>query len=93
MVLFGQSPGQYDHYFSTFILGQDVFLSIVKILIFAFAIALIHCWFGMKAGGGPQAVGEATGRGIRASIVSVIVLDMVLTLVFWGGGSSFRISG
>ena len=69
VILFGQSPGQYDHYFSTFIQGRDVFYSVIKILIFALAIALIHCWYGMKVRGGPQSVGEATGAGIRASIV------------------------
>jgi phospholipid/cholesterol/gamma-HCH transport system permease protein len=93
VVIFGQSPGQYDHYFSTFILGRDVFLSVVKIIVFAIAITLLHCWYGMRVGGGPQAVGEATGRAIRASIVVVVILDMVMTLVFWGGSSGFRISG
>jgi phospholipid/cholesterol/gamma-HCH transport system permease protein len=93
VVLFGQSPGQYDHYFSTFIQPRDVFLSIVKILIFSLAVALIHCWYGFKVGGGPQAVGEATGQAIRSSIVSVVVLDMILTLVFWGGDPGFRVSG
>ena len=93
VVIFGQSPGQYDHYFPTFIQGRDVFLSVVKILVFATAITLIHCWYGMRVGGGPQAVGEATGRAIRASIVVVVVLDMVMTLLFWGGDSGFRVSG
>lgn len=91
--LFGQSPGQYDHYFSTFIQGRDILFSIVKILIFALTVALIHCWYGMRVSGGPQSVGEATGTGIRASIVSIVVLDMVLTLLFWGGDAGFRISG
>jgi phospholipid/cholesterol/gamma-HCH transport system permease protein len=93
VVLFGQSPGQYDHYFSTFIQGRDIFFSVVKILVFALAIGLLHCWYGMKVGGGPQAVGEATGAGIRASIVVVVLLDMALTLVFWGGDPGFRMSG
>jgi phospholipid/cholesterol/gamma-HCH transport system permease protein len=93
VLIFGQSPGQYDHYFSTFIDGGDVFKSVVKILVFATAITLIHCWYGMRVGGGPQAVGEATGRAIRASIVVIVVLDMIMTLVFWGGDSGFRISG
>jgi len=93
VVLFGQSPGQFEHYFSTFIQPRDVLLSIVKILIFALVVALIHSWYGMKVGGGPQAVGEATGQAIRASIVSVVVIDMLLTLVFWGGDPGFRISG
>jgi phospholipid/cholesterol/gamma-HCH transport system permease protein len=93
VVLFGQSPGQYDHYFSTFIQGRDVFLSVVKILVFAAAVTLIHCWYGMKVQGGPQSVGEATGAAIRASIVVVVVLDMILTLIFWGGDPGFRVSG
>ena len=93
VVLFGQSPGQYDHYFSTFIQGRDVALSVVKILVFALVIALIHCWYGLSVHGGPQAVGEATGAGIRASIVVVVAIDMVLTLIFWGGDPGFRVSG
>ena len=93
VVLFGQSAGQYDHYFSTFIQGRDVFLSVVKILIFAIAVTLIHCWYGFKVTGGPQSVGEATGAAIRASIVVVVVLDMILALIFWGGDPGFRVSG
>ncbi|CAM3612856.1 ABC transporter permease [Nocardioides marinus] len=93
VLLFGQSPGQYDHYFSTFIQGRDVFLSVVKILVFAIMVCLIHCWYGFKVSGGPQAVGEATGAAIRASIVVVVVLDMVMTLLFWGGDPGFRVSG
>jgi len=93
VLLFGQSPGQYDHYFSTFIAGRDVFFSVIKIIVFAIAVTLIHCWYGMSVGGGPQAVGEATGKAIRASIVMVVILDMVLTLVFWGGDPGFRVSG
>ena len=91
--IYHQSPGQYDHYFSAFIQERDVWMSIIKIVIFAIAIALIHCWYGLGVGGGPQAVGEATGKAIRASIVSIVVLDMIMTLVMWGTNSGFRISG
>ncbi|MDP3893556.1 ABC transporter permease [Nocardioides sp.] len=93
VLLFGQSPGQYDHYFSTFIQGRDVFFSVIKIIVFAIALTLIHCWYGFRVGGGPQAVGEATGAAIRASIVVVVLLNMVLTLIFWGGDPGFRVSG
>ncbi len=93
VLLFGQSPGTYDHYFSTFIQGRDIFLSVVKILVFAIAVSLIHCWYGFNASGGPQGVGEATGRAIRASIVVVVLLDMILTLLFWGTSPGFRVSG
>jgi phospholipid/cholesterol/gamma-HCH transport system permease protein len=93
VLIFHQSPGQYQHYFSTFIQDKDIWYSVIKIIVFAVAIALIHCWYGMGVGGGPQAVGEATGRAIRASIVTIVVLDMIMTLVMWGGDSGFRVSG
>ncbi len=93
VVFFGQSAGLYDHYFQTFIDGRDIFFSIVKILVFALLVTVLHCWYGFNAAGGPQGVGEATGRAIRASIVVVVLVDMLLTLVFWGGDSGFRVSG
>ncbi|NYG57799.1 phospholipid/cholesterol/gamma-HCH transport system permease protein [Nocardioides daedukensis] len=93
VLIFNQSRGTYEHYFYSFIDARDVFLSIVKILIFALMVSLIHCWFGFRASSGPQGVGEATGRAIRASIVSVVVMDMILTLVFWGNDPGFRVAG
>ncbi|MCW2781345.1 MAG: transporter permease [Marmoricola sp.] len=93
VILFHQSPGQYEHYFATFISGRDIFYSVIKILVFATAITLLHCWYGMSVSGGPQSVGEATGKAIRASIVSVVLLDMVMTLIFWGTNPGFRVSG
>lgn len=93
VLFFDQSSGLYDHYFQTFIDARDIAFSVVKIVVFALLVTLLHCWYGFNASGGPQGVGEATGRAIRASIVVVVLVDMLLTLVFWGGDSGFRISG
>jgi phospholipid/cholesterol/gamma-HCH transport system permease protein len=91
--LFGQSGGTYDHYFGQFISGRDLAISTLKILVFTLVVALIHCWYGFNAAGGPAGVGEATGRAIRASIVTVIVLDMIFTLFFYGTDPGVRLSG
>ena len=93
VVLFGQSGGTYDHYFGQFISGRDLAISTLKILVFTLVVALLHCWYGFNAAGGPAGVGEATGRAIRASIVTVIVLDMFLTLFFYGTDPGVRLSG
>jgi phospholipid/cholesterol/gamma-HCH transport system permease protein len=93
VVIFGQSGGQYDHYFYAFLQPKDVVLSVIKMLVFALMVALIHAWFGYNASGGPAGVGEATGRAIRASIVSIVIADMLLTLAFWGNDPGFRIQG
>ncbi|MBI2170177.1 MAG: ABC transporter permease [Actinobacteria bacterium] len=90
---FGLSQGVYDHYFRLFLPPIDVFFSLIKAMIFAVVVALIHCYYGYNASGGPAGVGVAVGRAIRLSIVTVVVLNLLLSLVMWGGGNTVRISG
>lgn len=79
-----QGPGTYRHYFSLFLSNTDVYYSVTKVVIFAVMITILHCYYGFTASGGPEGVGVATGRAIRASIVSTAVMNMLLTLLFWG---------
>jgi phospholipid/cholesterol/gamma-HCH transport system permease protein len=90
---FGLSQGVYDHYFRLFLPPIDIFYSLLKAMIFAVAVALIHCYYGYFASGGPAGVGVAVGRAIRLSIVTVVLLNLILSLVMWGGGNTVRIAG
>jgi phospholipid/cholesterol/gamma-HCH transport system permease protein len=90
---FGLSPGVYDYYFHLYLPAKDVFYSVVKAVAFAVVVALIHCYYGYNATGGPAGVGVAVGRAIRLSIVTVVVLNFVLSLLFWGGGNTVSLSG
>ena len=90
---FGMSPGLYDHYFRLYLPPIDVFYSLVKACIFAVAVSLIHCYYGYFATGGPAGVGVAVGRAIRLSIIVVVVLNLVLSVFFWGGGNTVKVAG
>jgi phospholipid/cholesterol/gamma-HCH transport system permease protein len=90
---FGLSEGVYDYYFRLYLPFEDVVYSVAKAAIFAVVVALIHCYYGFYATGGPEGVGVATGRAIRMSIVSVVVLNLVLSLIFWGGGNTVTLTG
>ncbi|MGC5012897.1 ABC transporter permease [Streptosporangium sp. DT93] len=92
-VLFGMSPGVYDYYFYLGLPVIDIFYSVVKVVVFAFAVVSIHCYHGFNATGGPVGVGVAAGRAIRQSIVTVVVLNLLLSYLFWGGGGSLRLTG
>ncbi len=92
-VLHGQSSGTYYHYFDSFIQPSDVVFSVLKAVIFVTLIIAIHGYQGYYAVGGPEGVGRASGRAIRASLVTVVAADMVLTLIFWGNSAGIRISG
>jgi phospholipid/cholesterol/gamma-HCH transport system permease protein len=90
---FGLSNGVYDYYFRLYLPFIDVVYSLIKASIFAVVVALIHCYYGYYASGGPAGVGVAVGRAIRLSIVVVVVLNLVLSLIFWGGGNTVSLTG
>src|SRR5689334_10119414 len=77
---FGLSPGIYDHYFHLYLPPIDIFYSVTKASVFAVAVALIHCYYGFYASGGPEGVGVAVGKAIRLSIVTVVILNLFMSL-------------
>jgi phospholipid/cholesterol/gamma-HCH transport system permease protein len=89
----GQSGGSYDHYFNLFLPPEDVLYSFLKVLIFAFVLIMIHCYYGFHASGGPAGVGVAVGRAVRTAIVTVAVLDFFLSLAIWGTTTTVRVAG
>jgi phospholipid/cholesterol/gamma-HCH transport system permease protein len=92
-VIFGQSGGSYGHYFHTFLVPHDVFLSVVKVTVFVVMATMIHCYYGYTATGGPEGVGKAAGRAIRTSLIAIVIMNMTLTMLFWGFDPGVRISG
>ena len=90
---FGLSPGIYHHYFRLYLPPIDVLYSLAKACVFAVVVSMIHCYYGYFASGGPAGVGVAVGRAIRLSIVAVVVLNLVLSIFFWGGGNTVKVAG
>lgn len=90
---FTLSPGVYRHYFNLFLPPIDILGSFAKAMLFAVVVTLVHCFYGYYASGGPAGVGQAAGRAIRVSIIAVVVLNLILSLVFWGGSDTARIVG
>jgi phospholipid/cholesterol/gamma-HCH transport system permease protein len=91
--LLGLSGGTYQHYFGLFLPPIDVLYSLIKACVFAVAVALIHCYYGFNASGGPAGVGIAVGKAIRGSIVAVNVLNLMMSAFMWGVTDTVRIAG
>ncbi|MEV6071397.1 ABC transporter permease [Nocardia sp. NPDC052001] len=89
----GEPTGVYNHYFDQFVVAWDIFCATVKVLVFAVAVIIIHCYQGYFATGGPEGVGVASGRAIRASLVAIITLDMILTITLWGFSTPLSFTG
>jgi phospholipid/cholesterol/gamma-HCH transport system permease protein len=89
----GQSPGIYDHYFQLFLPPIDIFYSCIKVAVFTVLVVLIHCYYGYHASGGPAGVGVAVGKAIRMSIVTIVLVNLFLSFLFWGTTTTVSLTG
>ncbi|MDI3313028.1 MAG: ABC transporter permease [Mycobacterium sp.] len=89
-VLYGQAAGTYNHYFRTFLRPNDVFWSFGEVVILAAVVMLTHCYYGYNAAGGPVGVGEAVGRSMRFSLVSVNVVILLAEMALYGVDPNFN---
>lgn len=93
VVIYGQSAGVYDHYFSTFLIPSDILWSFAQAIVMALAVMLIHTYYGFTAAGGPVGVGVAVGNAVRASLVAVVMVTLLISLAIYGTSGNFHLSG
>lgn len=58
---------------------QDVFMGLVKPVLFGFIVATVGCFYGMTARGGTQGVGRATTQAVVAASVLIVVVNFFVT--------------
>ena len=92
-VIYGQSRGVYDHYFSTFLQPTDLLWSFAEALSMAAAVMAVHTYYGYTVTGGPAGVGEAVGRAVRLSITAGVFILLTITLSVYGQSGNFHLSG
>ncbi|MGW4242836.1 MULTISPECIES: MlaE family ABC transporter permease [Nocardia] len=93
VVIYGQSAGVYDHYFSTFLIPSDILWSFAQAIFMAMAVMLIHTYYGYNAAGGPVGVGVAVGNAVRASLIAVVMVTLLMSLAIYGTSGNFHLSG
>lgn len=93
VVFNGEPKGTYDHYFIEFLTPTDLAYSLIKATIYCIAATLIHCYYGYFASGGPVGVGQASGRAVRSSLVTIMILDFTTTVLLWGVKPEFVFKG
>ena len=93
VVLYDQSSGVYDHYYSTFLIPTDILWSFAQAIVMAIAIMLIHTYYGFNASGGPVGVGVAVGNAVRSSLIAVVTVTLLISLAIYGGSGNFNLSG
>ena len=62
---------------------KDIYSGLTKSVVFAFLIVLVSCYQGLSVEGGAEGVGKATTQAVVISIVLVIVVDCLVTALFY----------
>jgi len=60
----------------------DVAQGLLKPFVFAFVVALVGCYYGLRATGGTQGVGRATTQAVVMASVLIFLLTVFLTRIF-----------
>ena len=57
----------------------DIFMGLIKPVLFGFIIATVGCYYGLSAKGGTQGVGRATTQAVVAASVLILAVDLFVT--------------
>jgi len=57
----------------------DIFMGLLKPVLFGYIIATIGCYYGLSAKGGTQGVGRATTQAVVAASVFILAVDLIVT--------------
>jgi len=78
------SSGVYGDYFYRFINVEDLLFSMIKAVVFAFLIVCVAVYYGYNVTGGAVGIGKAVAKTMAVSLVVTVVVNALLTQVFWG---------
>lgn len=92
VLLYGQSIGTYNHYFHTFLRLNDVGWSFAEVILVAVVVMTTHCYYGYTATGGPVGVGEAVGRSMRLSLITIVVVVVLTAMAVYGKTPNFNLT-
>src|SRR6516162_2254876 len=61
--------------------------------IVALVVMTTHCYYGYTAKGGPVGVGEAVGRSMRLSLITIVVVVVLTAMAVYGNNPNFNLTG
>jgi len=82
VLAFGVSPGLFVSNMTLLAGTADFAIGLVKTACFGVAAALVACYLGMNAKGGPKGVGEAVNQTVVFTLMVLVVINSTLTTVY-----------
>jgi phospholipid/cholesterol/gamma-HCH transport system permease protein len=86
------SSGVYSDYFYRFLNVQDLLFSMIKAVVFAFLIVCVAVYYGYNVTGGAVGIGKAVAKTMAVALVVTVVVNALLTQIFWGTNPNLPIA-
>lgn len=86
------SSGVYSDYFFRFLNLQDLLFSMIKAVVFAFLIVCVAVYYGYNVTGGAVGIGKAVAKTMAVALVVTVVVNALLTQIFWGTNPNLPIA-
>ena len=68
----------------TWLQPDDLPFMLIKALVFGLQIAVLACGWGLTTSGGPKEVGTSTTGSVVMILVTVALMDVLLTQILFG---------
>ena len=79
----GVTAGAYFSGFSVLVQLPDLASALVKAFVFGFLAAMVACYKGLYAKGGPKGVGDAVNQAVVVSFILIFFANFVLTTLYF----------
>ena len=83
VIVQGVTPGAYFSGFSQLVQLSDLWSSLSKAFVFGFIAAMVACYKGMYAKGGPKGVGDAVNQAVVITFILIFFANFVMTTLYF----------
>ncbi|WP_269204065.1 ABC transporter permease [Nocardioides sambongensis] len=83
VIVQGGSAGAFLSSFAAMASLPDLYISMIKALIFGWLAAIIGAYKGLRAGGGPSGVGRAVNESVIIAFMALFFLNAVITAIYF----------
>lgn len=83
VIVQGVTPGAYFQGFTSLVQLPDLYSSLAKAFVFGFIAAMVACYKGLYAKGGPKGVGDAVNQAVVTTFILIFFANFVMTTLFF----------
>src|SRR5919206_263686 len=77
------TPGAYFQGFTSLVQLPDLWSSLAKAMVFGFIAAMVACYKGLYAKGGPKGVGDAVNQAVVVTFILIFFANFIMTSLYF----------